>query len=151
MLPNLRRRRTALRRLLPALVATLGLTATTLAVTSVPANAFLLPTTTTVSTAVPASLVGTPVTIDGRRDLPAARRGHPVPRRQGHLHRQQRRRPGRPRHQQPSGPPGCILNLPILPPCRVTLTTAALPVGNVTITAKYGGDLLARASTGTAP
>ena len=47
------------------------------------------------------------------------------------------------------GPALCILNLPILPKCQVKITTSALPAGDVTITAKYAGNLLAQGSAGT--
>jgi hypothetical protein len=146
MLPTLRDPRAAARRFLLVLVATLGLTATTLAV-SAPAHAVILPTNTVVAGPVGA-LAGQSVTLtadvtfpligglivspSGKVTFTASNGGAPVT-----------------LGSKTLGVAGCILNLPFLPPCRVTLTTNALPPGNVTVTAKYSGDLLARTSTGT--
>ena len=146
MIPTLRTSRAAVRRMLVVLVSLLGLTATTIAV-STPAHAVVLPTQTAVAAPVGA-LAGTPVTLTadvtipvlgglvitptGKVNFTASNGGAPVA-----------------LGSKTLGPAFCILNLPILPRCRVTLTTTALPVGDVTVTATYAGDLLSRGSVGT--
>ena len=146
MLPNLSGGPAiAWRRLLSSLAAILSMMAATLAVTAAPAHALVLPTTTTLSVSNAQITEGDTVTltatvqISGLGGLLVTPSGTVA---------YTATTPGGPVVQLGTAPlASCLLTLS---QCRSTLATAQLPLGPVTVTARYGGDLVTQPSTGTA-
>lgn len=142
MLPLLTgRRRYAVLRPIIALAASLPLAAVGLV--SAPAGA-VVPTTTTVSASPTSSVQGDPVTLTATVSIQNVGGVLVTPSRQVDF----TATAGGPTVQLGSAqlPSGCLLTVTS---CSASLTTTALPVGNVTVTATYVGDSVASSSSGT--
>jgi large repetitive protein len=142
MLPHLLRRpRKTVTTLLLALVASLPVVAVGLV--PAPASA-ILPTSTTVSASPASSVVGTPVTLTATVTLQGLGGALVTPSRDVRF----TATAGGPTVQLGTAqlPAGCLLTIRV---CDASLTTSALPVGSVTVTATYVGDSIAATSSGT--
>jgi hypothetical protein len=145
MLPNLSGSSLVRRRVLGRLAAILAMIAATLAVTASPARAAVLPTTTTLGVSNAQITAGDTVTltatvkitgVGGLLVTPSGTVAYAAT------------TPGGAVVQLGTAPvTGCLLTLS---QCVSKLTTSALPVGTVTVTARYGGDAVTQPSSGTA-
>ncbi len=134
-----RRRRRAAARVLLVLAA---LPVVAVGLVTSPASA-AVPTTTTLSATPTASLVGAPVTLTATVSLSGVGGVLIAPTRTVSFSATN----GGPTVQLGTAqlPSGCLFTIRV---CSVSLTTTALPIGNVTATATYVGDSIANASSG---
>lgn len=141
MVRNLNRS-TALRRVLwPVLV----LVASTLVVAAAPAQAAVLPTTTTLAVSDADVIEGDSVTLTASVSISGG--GGLLVTPSGNVTFTADTASGSKHLGSSSVPPGCV---PGGTPCQAKLTTTALPVGDVLVTARYAGDAVTQPSSGTA-
>jgi hypothetical protein len=137
----IRRRRKAATGLLIALAVALPVAAVGLV--PAPASA-IVPTTTTVTATPTSSVKDAPVTLEATVGLSGVGGVLVAPTRQVRFTATN----GGPAVQLGTAqlPSGCLFTIRV---CTASLTTTALPVGNVTVTATYVGDAIASPSSGT--
>ncbi len=123
----------------------LALVASTILVAVPPAQAAVLPTTTTLAVSDSDIVEGDSVTLTASVSISGG--GGLLVTPSGNVTFTADTASGTTQLGSASVPPGCV---PGSSPCRAELTTTALPVGDVLVTARYAGDALTQPSSGTA-
>lgn len=148
MIMKFSRPTTATRRLLTVVAAVFALAITALVTSPAPAQAAVLPTTTTLGVSDSDITAGDSVTLTAV--VSAGGLGAALVTPSGNVTFTAATASGSTQLGTVPVPTGCVLTVPSPSPCKAELTTTALPVGDVVVTARYAGDALTGPSAGTA-